>query len=99
MKKNIFDSYADAVAEQFHLTLDEMFAKKRRRDITDARQILYLLCMERPIRLSDIKRFMSDNGLDLSHSTIIFGYNQAIKKVNEDQDYAHLVEKLKKIDV
>lgn len=30
MKKQIFDDYATAVAEKFHLTLDEMFTSGRK---------------------------------------------------------------------
>ena len=58
MKKQIFDDYATAVAKTFHLTLDEMFTSSRRGDIVDARQMLYYLCMERPIRISYIQRFL-----------------------------------------
>ena len=58
MKKEIFDSYAESIAKQFHLSLDQMFDKSKRRDIVDARQMLYYLCMQRPIRISYIQRFM-----------------------------------------
>ena len=51
MKKDIFDIYATTIAKKFHLSLDEMFTKTRRRDIVDARQLLYYLCMERPMRV------------------------------------------------
>ena len=47
MKKEIFVQYANAIAKRFHLELDDIFSKNRRRDIVDARQILYYLCMER----------------------------------------------------
>ena len=43
MKKNIFDQYATAIAKQFHLSLDQMFSPNKRRDIVDARQMLYYL--------------------------------------------------------
>ena len=43
VKKEIFDKYSQAVATQFHLTLDEMFSKTKRQDIVEARQILYYL--------------------------------------------------------
>ena len=51
MKKEIFNNYADTIAKEFHLSLDEMFARSKKRDIVDARQMLYYLCMERPMRL------------------------------------------------
>jgi len=60
MKKEIFDKYAHAIAEQFHLTLDEMFDKSRRRDLVDARQLLFYLCLERPIRVSYVQKFMEE---------------------------------------
>jgi len=41
MKGNIFEAYATAVAKQFHLELDDIFNKKKRRDLVDARQMLY----------------------------------------------------------
>ena len=71
MKKDIFDIYATTIAKKFHLSLDEMFTKTRRRDIVDARQLLYYLCMERPMRVSYIKRFMEENGDQVTHSNII----------------------------
>ena len=43
MKREIFDKYATAIAEQFHLTLDEMFTKTKRRDSVEARRMLYFL--------------------------------------------------------
>ena len=45
MKKPIFDKYALAVAKAFHLEIDKLFEKSKRRNLVDARQILYLLCM------------------------------------------------------
>ena len=73
MKKEIFDKYSQAVATQFHLTLDEMFSKNKRQDIVEARQILYYLCKERPIRFSFIQRFMEENGYKVGHSSIMYG--------------------------
>ena len=94
MKKEIFDAYALAVAKQFHLTLDQMMEKTQRRDCVDARQMLYYLCMERPIRISYIQRFMEDHGHPVSHSTIIHGYNRAKDMVDEDGDFKNEVNKL-----
>ena len=94
MKKEIFDKYATAIAEQFHLTLDEMFDKSRRRDLVDARQLLFYLCLERPIRVSYVQKFMEDNGCKIAHSTIIHGYKQAKALIDEDKDYYDMIEKI-----
>ena len=78
MKKKIFDDYVMAVAKKFSLTIEEMFAPSRRQDLVDARQMLYYLCMERPIRISyDFK---------VTHSTIIHGYNKAKESMKIDAD-------------
>ena len=92
MKKEIFNNYANAVAKQFHLELDHMFSKNRRRDIVDARQMLYYLCMERPIRVSYIQRFMADHGCDVYHSTILHGYKKAKELIDKDKDYQSVID-------
>jgi|TARA_R100000935_G_scaffold6285_1_gene13802 chromosomal replication initiation ATPase DnaA len=97
MKKDIFDGYAIAIAKQFHLTLDQMFDKTKRRDIVDARQMLYYLCMERPIRISYIQRFMEDQGHPTAHSTIIHGYKKAKELIDSDQDFQDVVNKLQNV--
>jgi chromosomal replication initiation ATPase DnaA len=94
MKKNIFDQYATAIAKQFHLSLDQMFSPTKRRDIVDARQMLYYLCMERPIRISYIRRFMEDQGCAVQHSTIMHGYKRATEMIQEDPDYKQVVKEI-----
>ena len=94
MKKDIFDGYAIAIAKQFHLTLDQMFDKTKKREIVDARQMLYYLCMERPIRISYIQRFMEEQGHSVAHSTIIHGYKKAKELIDSDQDFKDVVNKL-----
>ncbi len=84
--------YANAIAEQFHLTLDQMFEKTKKRECVDARQILYYLCMERPIRISYIQRFMEENGHNVSHSTIIHGYKKSKELIDKDEDYKKILE-------
>ena len=91
MKRDIFDVYATAIAKKFHITLDEMFAKNRRRDIIDARQMLYYLCMERPIRVSYIKRFMEEHGHTVTHSNIVMQYKKAKKLIDNDSDFKNLI--------
>jgi len=91
MKRDILDVYAKAIAKKFHITLDEMFEKNRRRDIVDARQMLYYLCMERPIRVSYIKRFMEENGHKVTHSNIIYSYKKAKELIDGDSDYKNLI--------
>lgn len=97
MKKDIFDAYATAIAKQFHLTLDQMFNKTKRREIVDARQMLYYLCMERPIRISYIQRFMEDQGHSVAHSTIIHGYKKAKELIDKDKDFQDVVTQIQNV--
>ena len=94
MKKEIFNSYATAISKQFHLSLDEMFDKSRKQEKVDARQMLYYLCMERPIRVAYIKRFMSEAGLDVHITTIIHGYKKAKQTIDNDKDYKKIIESI-----
>ena len=91
MKKDIFDEYAKSIAKKFHISIDEMFSKNRRRDIIDARQMLYYLCMERPMRISYIQRFMNANGLEVTHSNILHQYKKAKELIDGDSDYKNLI--------
>ena len=97
MKREIFDKYANAIAEKFHLTLDEMFTKTKKREVVEARQMLYFLSRERPIRISYIQRFMEDHGLPVTHSTIIHGYKKAKEFVNNDKDYSDVIDQIKNV--
>jgi len=97
MKKEIFDRYTNAIAKQFHLTLDEMFENSKKRDIVDARQMLYYMCMERPIRISYIQRFMEEQGHPISHSTIIHGYKKAKEMIDNDKDFEDVVNRLQHV--
>ena len=74
-----------------------MFTKTKRREIVDARQMLYYLCMERPIRISYIQRFMEEAGLSVCHSTIIHGYKKAKEMIDKDQDFKDVVSELQDV--
>jgi len=94
MKKDIFEYYANAIAEKFNLKLDELFAKNRRSDIVEARQMLYYLCIERPIRVSYIQKFMEDNGLKVTHSNISHQYKKAQLLIDDDSDFKNLIQEI-----
>jgi len=76
MKKEIFDYYANKVAQNFGLTQEELFTKNRSRDYVDARWILYYICIERPISKASIQKFMFENGFSVGSTTILRGYKQ-----------------------
>lgn len=87
MKYKIFNQYVDQVCHLFSISKEELFSKTKRRDIVDARQLLYYLCDKRPIRQVYIQEYMSNNGYDISHSSIHHGISVVKKKVKTDKDY------------
>tara|TARA_B110000858_G_C17350892_1_gene270958 strand:+ start:30 stop:389 length:360 start_codon:yes stop_codon:yes gene_type:complete len=91
MKEKIFNFYANSIAEQFNISLEEMFTQTKTSHIVDARQLLYWLCIERPIKRSYIKTFCQNNGYDVSYSTLRHGYKSAKILIESDQDFKAMV--------
>ena len=48
------------------------------------------------MRITYIQQYMSDNGYDINHSSIIHGINQVQEKINEDKDYMGVIKKVEK---
>jgi len=95
MKKDIFDDYVNKVTSHYDVTKDRLFTKDKSREVVDARHMLYYLCKERPMSPTYIKQYMSDNGYDISVSTITHGIKRIEKEVSADPDYTTLIKKLK----
>jgi chromosomal replication initiation ATPase DnaA len=87
MKEDVFNQFVERVLDLFGITREELFLKSKKRNLVDARQLVYYLCSKRPIQVMYIQKFMEDNGYSVSHSSIIHGINVMNKKVEEDKDY------------
>lgn len=96
MKSEIFGQYADSVVKLFRIDKAELFSKNKRRDLVDARQLLYYLCFKRPMALIYIQNFMKENGYEISHSTIIHSVKAVERRLMEDRDYASVVNNIQK---
>jgi chromosomal replication initiation ATPase DnaA len=94
MKKEIFNSYVIGIANTFGISQEELFSKSRKRELVDARQLLYYLCASRPMRISLIQECMVENGYETQHSPIIHGIESMKKKLKEDPDYRVVVHRL-----
>lgn len=94
MKKEIFNTYAELVADKFYISLQDMFSKSRVSPRPEARSMLYYLAFQRPIKISSIRRFMEENGLPVQHNTIMNGYEKAKALVEKDKDYKEFVNKV-----
>lgn len=90
MKQEVFSKYVDKVAEQFSITVSDMFSRSKKREYVDARQLLFYLCSVRPMRLSYIQRYLLMFGYKTQHSSIIHGIDAAKKRMEEDPDYVRI---------
>lgn len=96
MKNEIFYEYANELSNLFSIDKDSLFEKTKKRDIVDARHLLYYLCYKRPMRIVYIQEYMQENGYNISHSSIIHGINQVENKMIEDTDYINVINRLSK---
>ncbi len=94
MNAELFKTYAGNVQERFGISREQMFAKKKQQEYVDARQMLYLLCDRRGMRISYIERYMKEIGHDITHSTIIHGIQRAKKVMHEDDEYKKIISKI-----
>jgi chromosomal replication initiation ATPase DnaA len=95
MKREIFNQYVDSITRLFGITREQLFSKNRTSKLVDARQLLYYMCMDRNIKVTQVQELMRDNGYDTNHSTIIGGVRSMTFKVKEDPDYRVVISKLK----
>lgn len=96
MKQDIFNQYVDRIIELFGISREEMFSKIKKREIVDARHLLYYLCHRRPMSFGYIQKFMDANGYQIKHSSIIHGVQSVSEKVRLDMDYAQVVKDMEK---
>ncbi len=96
MKQDVFNQYAERVADLFHVTKEELFSKSKKRELVDARHLLYYLCSKRPMRINYIEKYMNENGYAIRHSSIIHGINVMEQKLLTDKDYVTIVKDVEK---
>tara|TARA_R100000935_G_C2805670_1_gene152542 strand:- start:558 stop:860 length:303 start_codon:yes stop_codon:yes gene_type:complete len=87
MKNEIIKEYVVQIAKRFELPTEQMFEKTKRRDIVDARQMLYYLCIDRNIKPSYIKLSLKKfYNFDVERSTILHGNKKAKSLLESDSD-------------
>ena len=91
MKNKIFNIYADKVCNLFGIQSDVLFTKTKRRDIVDARHLLYYVCSIRPMRVVLIQEYMAEQGYVVAPSPIHHGIKEIQKKLKVDADYVDAV--------
>ena len=91
MKQEIFNQYTEKVAEAFGIDQGDLFIKDKRQHIADARHMLYYLCINRPMKIVFIQKYMLERGYDIKHSSIIHGVSKIEDKLKTDRDYVDII--------
>lgn len=94
MKKDIFDRYASAVAEEFGIPMEALFVKTKGRHITHARHMLFYLCHKRMMSVASIMLYMRNNDYDTGHSSVIYGIHKTERRMEDDNDYVSVAHKI-----
>jgi len=94
MKREIFDKYVDEVTKLFGISKEELFTKNKKRNISEARQVLYYLCYRRPMQITYIEQYMRASGYHISHPSIIHGIGAMKDRIDADSDYFKLIERI-----
>ena len=95
MKKEVFNQYADKIAQMYGITKQQMFSKTRDRNAVDARHLLYYMCSTRPMQLIYIQKFLEEEGFITKHPPLIHGVKVVTARLKDDPDYNRIVQKLK----
>lgn len=91
MKHDVFNQYVERVADLFSVSREEIFSKSKKRELVDARHLVYYLCAKRPMSISYIQKYMNEAGYVIQHSSIIHGINSVEQKMLDDKDYVSIV--------
>jgi chromosomal replication initiation ATPase DnaA len=94
MSRIKFNQLADDVAKSFGTDRDLIFKRSKKPAITQPRHILWLLADRHAIRPCSSWLFTSENGLEVSPSTIIRGIDRAEELIRFDKELNQIVKQL-----
>jgi chromosomal replication initiation ATPase DnaA len=96
MKQDVFNQYVERVSDLFRIQENDLFSKSKKRELVDARHLIYYLCSKRPMQITYIQKYMKDKGYDIQHSTIIHGIASVEQRLKDDKDYVSVVKDVEK---
>jgi chromosomal replication initiation ATPase DnaA len=87
--------YSERIQQLFSITSEQLFSKSKKRDLVDARFLLYYLCFKRPMQINYIQKYMTDSGYAIQHSSVIHGISVIEDRIKTDKDYSLTINKIK----
>lgn len=94
MKRMIYESLMNNVSTVFGLSKEEILTPTKKRDVVDARQVIYYVCSKKNMRLAHIQSYLKQDGYSVTHSTIINGIKRVEAEMEFDHDYAKIINQL-----
>lgn len=96
MKEDVFNQYVERVCRLSNITTEEFFSKSRKRNLVDARHLVFFLCSRRNILVVSIAEFMNKNGHDIFRTSVTHGIKSVTNKLEEDNDYKIIIQDIER---
>ena len=98
MKNYIFKQYANNICEHLDIENGELFARTKKPQVVEGRQLLYFLCyMNRKMGLTEISSYVEKSGLIEDASNVRRAIDKVKEKLSEDPDYLYIIKKLEDV--
>tara|TARA_Y100000004_G_C8922364_1_gene416009 strand:- start:618 stop:986 length:369 start_codon:yes stop_codon:yes gene_type:complete len=91
----LMDEVMSTITSKCRVNDNEFLTQTKESHITEARYLFYAACTKNGIGPSDISRYMKNKGLDVAHSTVIYGINKIQKAAKKDKMIAELLNQYK----
>lgn len=88
------NGFVDIISSQLNVNPNDIFKKDKRKNIVNARHILYYLSKKRNISIVEIENFMNENAYKIEHSSIIYGIGKVDSRYRSDRDYRFILKKI-----
>ena len=99
MNEHILQSYIDNITMHYGVSQEFIFSEGQKTEKTQPRQLFFYLCHKKGIPVVSVKKFMNKFGFDMHHATILQSIRKIEEKIQGDQDYKALIEKLMLVTV
>jgi chromosomal replication initiation ATPase DnaA len=100
MKEYIFLQYIENICSHMGINSSDLFVKSKEGGVVEARQLLYFLCNnKRQMGLTEIMGYLSNLDYHEDPANIKRSIDRVQERINSDDDYIHIVNKLDKIEL
>ena len=84
MKNRIFNLYVNFICNECNISREQFFTKSGKTIYSTPRFMLYYICKERPIRMTEIKKRIESCNFNVERANIEYGINKISKSKDKD---------------